>query len=250
MSVYALGHWLVGDHALAVALAFSASLVVYFQRRWRPQIPSYDMQLANLGALVSLSPLRSLPVLPYSDMALDGIELNAVISYAMLNEPKCIVECGSGVSTVMLGNLLKARESGHLYALEEDEGWCRLMLDLVRAQGLDQYVTVYWAPVEGTWYARTVARKLIEEVERIDLLLVDGPQTKDVQSRYDALGYFRERLDASSVVMLHDVNRAQESEILRRWQAEFDVSVERVLGAEGTDRGLAIMRVTPGVDPS
>jgi len=243
LAVYAFAYWLDPRHALAVALAFATAVVVYFQRRWKPQIPSYDRQLADLSALVSLSPLRQEPVLPYSGMALDGLELSAVISDAMLDEPACIVECGSGVSTLMLGNVLRAREQGHLYALEEDASWCRLMQNLVRAAGLGQYVQVYHAPVVGEWYDTTVADHVRREAQRIDLLLVDGPQAKARQSRYQALPFFRECLTPQSTIMLHDVNRDAERNVLDRWQSEHGANVTEVIGGGLSARGLAKLRV-------
>ncbi len=243
LAIYLVAYWLVPAHAVGISVACATGLIVYFQRRWKPQIPTYDHQLTDLSALISLSPLRTQPVLPYSSMALDGTELQAVVSHAMLSEPSCIVECGSGVSTVMLGNVLKARKAGHLYALEEDESWYRLMRDLVSAQGLEQYVDIFHAPVEDGWYSHSVVEAVRARVKHIDLLLVDGPQTKAGQSRYGALGFFSSALDATSTVMLHDVNREEEQTILERWQAEFPVTVDRLLSAGDRQRGLAIMRV-------
>ncbi|NLT72663.1 MAG: class I SAM-dependent methyltransferase [Chloroflexi bacterium] len=246
MGVYAVSILLLPEHGLAISMAFSTALIVYFLRRWRPIVPSYGREFANLEALVSLSPLRLHPVLPYSRMALDGIELDAVVSHAMLTDARVIVECGSGVSTLMLGNLLKTRQAGHLYALEEDELWHRHMAELVSAQGLGQYVDVVHAPIAEGWYSTSVAETVLARAPHVDLLLVDGPQTKAGQSRHDALRFFRGALDATSTVMLHDVNRAEEREVLTRWIGADAVKVDRILGEEAGGRGLAILNVTTG----
>ena len=48
-----------------------------------------------------------------------------------------IVECGSGVSTVVLARLLRERHAGALVALEHDRHWAALVRDHLRREALD-----------------------------------------------------------------------------------------------------------------
>jgi predicted O-methyltransferase YrrM len=230
LGVYAACYLIIGIHSIGVTVAFIGVLLLYFVWRWKP-----DAQLANIEAMVSLSPLRTGYVLPSSDMALDGASLLSVVLHIVRSHARSVVECGSGVSTVMIGNLFKGRGEGHLFSLEEDETWFGEMRTFIAAQGLDDYVTLLCAPVvdwagAGRWYDQSVAQLILDRFPHIDLLLVDGPQGKDEQSRYAALPYFGPILDASSLIMLHDLDRDAERAVLERWRTEFGVVCEGTSG--------------------
>ena len=231
LGVYAASYLIIGIHSIGVTIAFTGAILVFIIRRWRP-----DAQLGNIEATVNLAPLRTGYVLPSSDMALDGASLLSIVSHILRSDVRSVVECGSGVSTVMIGNLFKGRGEGHLFSLEEDESWFGHMQTFIAAQGLDDYVTLLYAPIadwvgSGRWYDRSVAQLILDRLPRIDLLLVDGPQGKVEQSRYGALPCFAPILDASSLIMLHDLDRAAERAVLERWQTEFGAVCESTSGS-------------------
>jgi predicted O-methyltransferase YrrM len=71
------------------------------------------------------------------------------------------------------------------------------------------------------WYARASIERLLDSP--IDLLLVDGPPAQDPRhrtDRYPAAGFFRPALHTDSLVVLDDVSRSGEAEIVKRWEAE------------------------------
>lgn len=252
--VYGAAYAIVGMHAVGIAVAYAGALLVYLMRRWKPHIPSYDYQLRNIESLISLSPLRTEPVIPFSGMALDGLELSKIVSEVVLNETQTVVECGSGVSTMMLANLFKALDRGHVYALEEDGVWFKLMQRLIQDRELGGYVTLLHAPTNttigpGRWYDTTVAQQILDAVERIDVLIVDGPQARNGQSRYGALPFFLPKLGSTSLIFLHDVCRGAESEVLLAWQRELGAHIEDVFMSTKDGRGLACIRVKIPPEP-
>ncbi len=195
--------------------------------------------------MVNLSPLRTEYVLPSSDMALDGAALLSVVLHIVRSNARSVVECGSGISTMMIGNYFKGRGEGHLFSLEEDEAWFRQMQTSVAGQGLEDYVTLLYAPLAdcdgvGRWYDRSAAQHILDRLSHIDLLLVDGPQGKQGQSRYGALPCFLPALDASSLILLHDLDRKAELAVLERWRREFGAVCERT---SGTANGLGHIRL-------
>jgi hypothetical protein len=135
-----------------------------------------------------------------------------------------IVECGSGVTTVVLARLLRERGAGWLVALEHDRHWAALIQAQLRREALEGTACVLDAPLEGepSWYAPA---RLAEIPEEIDLLVVDGPpayapghQTR----RAPALPRLDARLVAGAAVVLDDIARVGEREVLAGWEATTD----------------------------
>jgi hypothetical protein len=252
LGVYGIAYLISDTHSIGITLAYTGLLVVYLMRRWRSDMSARDAQLRELTALASVAPLRIGPGLPMTDMALDGAELSWILSYILKNGAESIVECGSGMSTLVIGNLLKSRGGGRLFSLEEDEAWFGHMQHLVGVQELGDFVTVLHAPIrafaggEG-WYDSSVASEIVKRTTAIDLLLIDGPRSKAGQSRYQALGYFRPVLNQSSLVLLHDCDREAEHEVLNRWMGEFGLTYDRI---SRSSRGLAAIRFAAAVSPS
>ena len=80
------------------------------------------------------------------------------------------------------------------------------------------------------------------DAEPVDLLVVDGPpaDTADkVLARYPALPVVHPRLAPGATVVLDDVERPGEQEVLTRWEREFDVRFER----RSASAGVALGRV-------
>ena len=65
-----------------------------------------------------------------------------------------IVECGSGLSTVVLARLLRERGDGALVALEHDRHWAALVEEQLRKEDLGEIARVHYAPLGGEppWY--------------------------------------------------------------------------------------------------
>ncbi|MDT4907325.1 MAG: hypothetical protein QOI69_566 [Pseudonocardiales bacterium] len=134
-----------------------------------------------------------------------------------------IVECGSGISTVILARLLRERGDGAtITSLEHDAGWAALVTDMLRRESLGDVAQVVHAPLEGdpAWYARSA---LAETPDHVDLLVVDGPPAHAAGHglrRAPALGAFAPRLTRTATVVLDDVNRPGEREVLTGWESE------------------------------
>jgi hypothetical protein len=154
-----------------------------------------------------------------------------------LRRPRLVVECGSGVSTVVLGLALKRLAgAGRLVALEHDPEHAEQTRAWLRANELTEVCEVVFAPltamdIGGTtfaWYDLERARAAI--TEPVGLLLVDGPPGKPgVLARYPALPALSGNLADDSVVLLDDGDRAEEQEITERWGRESGWSVEPLL---------------------
>lgn len=202
-------------------------------------------------AMQVLAPLSS-TYQPWSTSALRPSGLVKILNEIVMNQRHCIVECGGGISTVYIAKLLKQQGKGHLYTLEDNLGWIDLLKVLLQDQGLSDYVTVLPAPLEicelalekNLWYDLTAFRSQVSP-GTIDLLIVDGPPAYDKPrrlSRYPALPAFKTFLSPNFAIVLDDINRSGEAEIITRWSAEFGLTFERYL----YDGDIAIARSQGG----
>jgi predicted O-methyltransferase YrrM len=166
-----------------------------------------------------------------------------------LTRPEVVVELGSGGSSVLVGRSLRQAGRGHLYSLDHDPAFAALTRQHVEAHGLEAWVTVLDAPlvecvIRGErfrWYDVPAA---VQQLERIDLLIVDGPpQATDRTGlpRYPALPSFQDRLTAGAIVFVDDAYRDAERQMLDRWIREEEGWTVRVLK---TSRGTALVRRT------
>lgn len=163
--------------------------------------------------------------------------LVAVCNDIVLNRRRHIVELGSGVSTVLLARLLAQRQSLNGYqlaAVEHDPRWGGWVSDQLDREGIGAHVTVVRAPLLAhalaapglTWYDPAAIDAELDPAlggEPIDLLLVDGPPAYAEGyglARYPALGALRDHPAPGATVMLDDVERPGEREVLRRWESE------------------------------
>jgi len=179
--------------------------------------------------------------LPWTSGSMRAAGLVSVCNEVLHGNRSRVVECGSGASTVVLARLMRERGYGSVAAIEHDDGWAALIDGLLVREGLSDFARVLYAPLEGEppWYAPGALESLPAE---IDLLVVDGPPAYDPgeeRRRAPALGFFEPRLVSGATVVLDDLQRAGEREVLARWEAEtpwrfrVDATAGVALGARG-----------------
>jgi predicted O-methyltransferase YrrM len=151
--------------------------------------------------------------------------LAELVRHASAARPRVIVECGSGLSTVILARWAQRDGTGHVYSLEHAAEFAeRTRAELARLH-LSEWATVCHAPlapfrrdgVESPWYTPDSLPGNVA----IDLLVVDGPPaTVGPVARYPAGPLLFDKLAPNGVVFVDDADRAPEREAIARWQAE------------------------------
>ncbi len=134
-----------------------------------------------------------------------------------------ILECGSGLTTILLGHVAPA--SVPLVALEHSEKWAqsvgaylsRYRIDNARVAnvGLRDYG-------EFSWYD---ADPLTPEERGFSLVICDGPPGDTPGGRYGLLPVMQSHLASGCEVLLDDFHRPSEQETVARWSREFDLQV-------------------------
>jgi predicted O-methyltransferase YrrM len=161
-----------------------------------------------------------------------------VANEIVVSSRRNVVECGAGVSTLVMAQLLKDR-GGHLWSVEDDPEWAALVRRWLSERGLETVVTLTVAELEDGWYRREVL-DAEAPLESVDLLVVDGPQAwnpRKREARYPAAPYFRDRLADDWSIVLDDISRLGEFSVAERWEAELGVPVaKRVIENVGIAR--------------
>jgi Methyltransferase domain len=180
---------------------------------------------ADLHAWQILTPLLARdPYLPWTSGSMRPAALVSVCNEIVHGGRTRIVECGSGFGTVVLARLLRERDAGALVALEHDRHWAALVEEQLRTEGLGEIARVHYAPLGGEppWYDLHDSDRLPAEV---DLLIVDGPPAFDPghgNRRAPALPWFDKRLVAGATVILDDIDRDGERQVLSGWEGSSD----------------------------
>ncbi|HYH86749.1 MAG TPA: hypothetical protein VEX60_14955 [Pyrinomonadaceae bacterium] len=135
-----------------------------------------------------------------------------------------ILECGSGLTTILVG-LLAGRRGVVTWSLEHMPVWHARVRERVKRYGI-RGVHVCLSPLREyggfSWYDPP-AEMLPGEFK---LVICDGPPESTPGGRYGLLPVLGDRLQAGALILLDDANRPSETEVLRRWGAEADISVE------------------------
>ena len=167
--------------------------------------------------------------LPWSEGAMSPAGLAAVATEISFAERRCVVEMGSGVSTVVLARLAR-QLGGRVFALEHSPGWAGWVRRALERDGLGDVADVVDAPLaphplalddDAPWYAEAALAHLPDN--GIDLLLVDGPPGYGdgmALSRYPALPALADRFAPGALVVLDDAEREGERRILEAWERD------------------------------
>lgn len=234
--------------AIGVTIAWAATAligVMYLDRK-RSEMLGLENHYRELRAFINLQPMLNNTFLPYSFWAMEPSNILNLLSTVQYQKYRTVVECGAGVSTLAIGKLLMQNGEGHIFSLEEDKNWYDVMCSAVAHDGLTDYVTILYAPLEHNalsgelWYTDAAVQLVLAQAGHIDVLLVDGPKSIAPLSRYPALPTFASALDSASLVVLDDSKRSYEQEVIRRWSKSFDLQVEHL---NATLRGQAYIRL-------
>lgn len=144
-----------------------------------------------------------------------------------------ILECGSGLTTLMMG-AVATRTGVRLHSLEHDAEWHARVDGAIRDFGLTN-ATVHFAPLrdfgEYDWYDAP----LPSLPDDISLVICDGPPASTRGGRSGMMPTMRDRLTPGCVILLDDLIRPAEQALVEQWMHEFGASAKR----RESNRGFA-----------
>ena len=198
---------LVTKHDLAVTT--STSLERHFQ-----QVQALKRLSHELDMPTPLPPMRGWAASP--DFLLTAYQA------ARRSRPLLVVECGSGVSTLIMARALQQNGEGQILTLDHDGVFAQKTRDLLAEHGLADYAQVLHAPltpmdIDGesfNWYGYEAPEGL-----SVDMLIVDGPPEEGPHTlaRFPAGPCFIPHLNAGGIILVDDSQRPNEQTAVRRW---------------------------------
>jgi predicted O-methyltransferase YrrM len=197
------------------------------------------------GLYVSLGLQRALPLT--RGWAASPDFLQELAAHALDERPRCVVECSSGTSTLVLARCMQINGAGTVYSLEHDPVYARRTRRQLELHGLAEWATVIDAPLltqafgshEQPWYDRSA----LAAIPSIDMVVIDGPpQASSDAARYPAGPVLFPKLASGAAVFLDDAMRPGERTALQRWAEEFP---EMEILSLPCEKGAAVLRYRP-----
>ncbi len=170
--------------------------------------------------------------------------IGIITDSCLANKPLTIVECSSGLTTLVLARCCQLNQQGHVFSLENGSEYVAKTTSELEQLGLSSQASILHAPlqeadIDGNSYQWYDSQKLSALVEPIDMLVIDGPPGFiQKQSRYPALPLLISRLAANAVVFLDDAARDDEQKIVERWLQKYPAFEHRYLE---TGRGCSML---------
>jgi hypothetical protein len=145
------------------------------------------------------------------------------ICEAVLSSGGDILECGSGLSTLLLA-LFTEKNGGKVYSLEHHPEWRDQVTALLDEFGLDchLYCSLLRSYGDYVWYELPACLP-----RDFSLVVCDGPPKFTPGGRYGLMPVCGDRI-GNATILLHDAHRPQEREAVRQWGQKFNVTAEYV----------------------
>lgn len=184
-----------------------------------------DNLFRQIQAYLSLERLlaMSAPLPPVRGFAGSPDFLAFIASRVLARKPQTVVECSSGVSTIVIARCLQRLGAGHVWSLEHHPDYAARSRHLIAQYDLADYATVVDAPLAPTpfgtpWYSLGN----LPVPMSIEMLIIDGPPMSTAhQARYPAIPMMLDYLHESAEIILDDASRPEERETLARWSFEY-----------------------------
>lgn len=231
------GYLILGSKMLIISLSIAVGLVLFVQGVVHSRIikmiqtlhQAREQDYKQIEAMLSLLSVIKInhPLPPMRVWAISPDFANIIISTILDRTPKTIVECGAGVSTLLMAYCIKNLGQGKIWSLEHDEKYAVIARRTLKTHKLENMATVIHAPLKEIslggkswlWYDTS----FLGTINAIDLLIIDGPPGNiQKMSRYPALPILLGRLSKDAIILLDDSAREDEKQIIQKWLNEFN----------------------------
>ena len=210
------------------------------------QIDQFTNRKEEIARLYSeLNPIAPLPL--NASWALSPDLLEVLVSMLKVNRPRNIVECGSGLSSIICGYMTKRNGTGHVFSLEHHKLFYETTKNNIKQHGLEEYVTLIYAPLirimingkEWLWYDLLEVEK---DIDRINFLIIDGPPGNTQRNaRYPAIPVLIDYFSEDISIIIDDSKRKEDRESIDRWLLEYPIFTSKLID---TEKGSCILTKT------
>jgi hypothetical protein len=181
--------------------------------------------------------------IPYSpNWSAEADFLQIIVDACLENRPELILECSSGLTTLMLARCCQLNGVGRVVSLEDGLRYAENTQAYIDRYGLADFASVVHAPLqEMELNASAYAWYSTEHIPEagIDMVVIDGPSGFiQRHSRYPVLPVCRRGFTRQCTIYLDDAAREDEQAIVAMWQGLYP---ELNHEYRGTIRGCSIL---------
>lgn len=188
--------------------------------------------------------LESIPSTFFTSYSADPHACNLLLQFLLAESPRMMIECGCGISTIILGLTVRHHDlDTAIYSLEQDEKWLEATSEAM-APEVRERVHLLHAPVRaypvGDARCQCYDLSVLPDVQA-GLVFIDGPSP--IYGRAGVLPVLQaqNKLTGSCVIFLDDARRDREYEYVQQWVHDGQAAFQKY---HVTDCGLAEL-VTP-----
>jgi hypothetical protein len=198
----------------------------------------YGQIVSDIYTLNLLQPLiQGYPFLPFTGSSFRPFCLAHILNDIIVNNRENIIEFGSGISTVLIGRLVKKNSlKTKILSVDHDESWLKVLSKLIENEKLEDIVSLLHAPLSennlalenNKWYNLEVLTHSTKGFN-YDMVIVDGPPAWEAtksKSRYPALPFMIDKLSGKYSIYLDDAHRVGERIILKKWEEDLGIKFE------------------------
>lgn len=250
-----IGLWINIRLGMAVIVLFIAGAYLVNVLYWRVHQQRLKTNYRQLEALHLLMNVISFRIpLSLSEGAASPDLLLLLCREILTRKPQCVVECGAGVSTLLIGYALEKVGQGQLISLEHDEGWTNRVTHWVKEHGLEARIQVIHAPLAQhasaqetyQWYAAEAYQPALSAQPPIDLLFVDGPPGHhQTHTRLPAVPILRQYFSPRCMIVMDDTARQSEAYTARVWADQLNYHLTNL---QDFARGAAVLQPNVNAD--
>ncbi|MDJ0678005.1 MAG: glycosyltransferase [Calothrix sp. MO_167.B42] len=176
----------------------------------------------------------------FTDWALTSEALEWIAQFVQTFGIQKVIECGSGLSTILFGSLNLER----VLSIEHDSNWYKYTRHRLQEKGLLGRVDLQLRQLQKSVLNQTLVNWYQTNGLPLfcaDLILVDGPPAdKWLRARYPAPHLLRQLMKPGTWLILDDYFRQQETQIVNLWLKE--ISSLELIKVVPIKFGLAVLR--------
>ncbi len=194
-----------------------------------------------LASNLLLSPIlaRLNNYLPVNKYSLRPSSVGLLLNDIAINGRKHILEFGAGISTILFAKFCQMQEiDAQIHTIDHDERWLEWLESFLTDEQLKRFVQIKNIPLKKNeqnpfnqtleWYDKSKLKDSLSD-NRYDLVLIDGPPGRGGFHRYYAVPFIMEEyLQEKYLIVLDDVNRDAEKQILQQWKNEYNLDFKIV----------------------
>ncbi len=194
----------------------------YYSIKWRKNIKNFKqnkkIDYYNLDKLINSWGNKG--------FSANKFYLNSCIKYS-INANNSILECGSGLSTILIGILIKGKKIT-LYSLEHNKFWFKKISKELKRLNLDN-VKIIYAPLKdyGTFEWYNIEPKFFKE-KYFDVIICDGPPADTKGGRFGLIPVLKEKMNNKTKILVDDTIRQGEREMIEKWKTIIDFKEEKI----------------------